>query len=48
MDEATCNYAIALKMILLGDLEVQGENSTQNTNACLIRSVSVVHRCSRK
>lgn len=31
-DEVTCNYAFVLKMILLSDLEVQGENSTQNTN----------------
>lgn len=47
-DEVTCTYAIVLKMILLGDFEVQGEDSTQNTNAYLIRPTSVVHRCSRK
>lgn len=40
-DEVTCNYAIVLKMILLGDLEVQGESSTQNTNVCLITPASI-------
>lgn len=40
-DEVTCNYAILLKMVLLGDLEVQGENSTENTNTCLISPASV-------
>lgn len=33
-----CN---CIEMILLGDLEVQGESSTQNTNVCLITPASI-------